>query len=139
MVVVVDSDRRDCAAFLAELIALRDACAPCPTTLFRLAIEELEAWYLGDRDALLGAYPQAKRKVLEAYRQDSPCGTWELLADAIHPGGYAAVKKRGWPLPGQIKSEWAEQIGPRMNIEANASQSFAKLRDGLRRLVADAA
>ena len=66
----------------------------------------------------------------------SVCGTWELLADAIHPGGVAAIQKAGWPLPGEIKHGWAESIGPLMNIELNQSPSFRKFRDGLRRIVA---
>jgi len=87
----------------------------------------------------LAAYPRAKLDVLGKYVQDSACDTWELLADAVHPGGSAAVKKAGWPLPGQVKHEWAEKIGPLMNLERNISPSFGKLRDGLRQLVAGAA
>ena len=139
VVVILDTDKRDCAAFLTELKAVAAACNPAPTTLFRLAIEEIEAWYLGDQDALLAAYPRAKRDVLGKYVQDSVCGTWELLADAVHSGGSAAIKKAGWPLPGQVKHEWAEKIGPLMDPERNISPSFGKLRDGLRRLVAEAA
>ena len=136
VVIVLDSDRRDCALFLGELKALADGCDPAPKTLFRLAIEEVEAWYLGDQAALTQAYPRAKLKAIEGYVQDSACGTWELLADAVHPGGAAAIKKAGWPLPGQVKHDWALRIGLLMDIEQNASPSFRKLRDGLRRLVA---
>lgn len=136
VVVVLDTDRRDCKAFLQELKSLAASCNPAPPTLFRLAIEELEAWYLGDRAALLKAFPRAKRDVLDRYVQDSACGTWELLADAVHAGGAAAIKKAGWPLPGQLKHEWAEKIGPLMSLHQNASPSFEKFRDGLSRLIA---
>ena len=136
VVVVLDVDKHDCKAFLKELQALAHACVPSPNTLFRLAIEETEAWYLGDRAALLGAYPRAKQEVLKDYVQDSACDTWELLADAVYPGGSAAIKKAGWPLPGQIKHEWAEKIGPLMTLEKNISPSFGKLRAGLRHLTA---
>jgi hypothetical protein len=138
VVVVLDSDSRDCALFLRELKALAANCDPAPTTLFRLAIEEIEAWYLGDRAALTQAYPRAKAKVRDGYVQDSVCGTWELLADAVHAGGVAAVKKAGWPLPGQLKHEWALQMGPLMDIDRNDSPGFHKFRDGLRRLVGQA-
>ena len=134
VVVVLDSDSRPCANFLAELQSLLKRCDPAPTTLFRLAIEEMEAWLLGDRPALLADYPKARKDVLARYAQDSICGTWELLADAIHPGGQAAIHKAGWPLPGQLKHEWAGKIGPGMDVENNASPSFGKFRDGLRRL-----
>ena len=136
VVVVIDSDSRDCTVFLAELMALLARCQPAPNTLFRLAVEEMEAWFLGDRPALLAAYPRAKKDVLTRYEQDTVCGTWELLADAVHPGGSRAVKKAGWPLPGELKHEWAGSIGPRMDIASNVSPSFCKFRDGLRRLVA---
>jgi hypothetical protein len=136
VVVVLDSDQRDCRTFLGELNALLQDCRRAPNTLFRLAIEEMEAWYLGDRQALLAAYPRAKKEVLNRYQQDGVCGTWELLADAVHPGGTAAIRKAGWPAPGQLKHEWAEKIGPHMRIDDNQSLSFCKLRDGLRRLVA---
>ena len=137
VVVVVDSDSRDCKAFLAELQAVLAQCDPVPpATLFRLAIEEMEAWLLGDRPALLAAFPKAKKEVLARYEQDSICGTWELLANAVHPGGHAAIQKAGWPLPGHVKHDWAEKIGPLMDVEQNASPSFGKFRDGVRRLVA---
>ena len=134
VVVVLDSDRKDCKEFLAELHAVVAACDPAPNTLFRLAIEEVEAWLLGDQPALLRAYPRAKKSVLNGYVQDSICGTWEVLADAVYPGGGAAIRKAGWPLPGQVKHEWVAQIGPALDIENNASPSFCKFRDGLRRL-----
>lgn len=135
VVVVLDTDRRDCKEFLRELTLVTQGCKPAPRTLFRMAIEEMEAWYLGDRAALLKAYPRAKRDVLDRYLQDSVCGTWELLADAVHAGGAAAIKKAGWPLPGQIKHEWAEKIGPFMSLNQNASPSFCKFRDGLLRMI----
>jgi hypothetical protein len=103
--------------------------------MFRLAIEEIEAWYFGDREALLKAYPGAKKKILDDYEQDSRCGTWELLADAIYPGGATAIKKAGWPLPGQVKHEWANKIGPHMAAKRNNSPSFKKLPEGLHKLI----
>ena len=43
------------------------------------AIEESEAWLLGDREALIAAYPDINLEILDTYVQDSQCGTWELL------------------------------------------------------------
>lgn len=134
VVIVCDSDRRDCKEFLAELNAVLRRCDPAPNTLFRLAIEEMEAWFLGDRKALFDAYPRAKKDVLKRYTQDSVCGTWELLADAVHPGGLKEVRKTGFWLSGQLKHDWAEKIGPGMDVEHNQSPSFGKFRDGLRRV-----
>jgi hypothetical protein len=135
VVVLLDSDKRDCSEFISELNKLATSCEPRPPrVLFRLAIEEVEAWYFGDRSALIKAYPRAKQQVLDRYVQDTVCGTWEMLADAIFPGGRTALQKAGWPLPGQLKNQWAKNIGPNLDIEKNGSPSFAKLRDGLRNL-----
>ena len=136
VVVVLDSDRRNCADFLAELKTVAAHCHHAPNTLFRLAIEEMEAWYIGDHGALMAAYPKAKSRVFDTYAQDSVCGIWELLADAVYPGGAAAIKKAGRPLPGQVKHEWANKIGPLLDIEQNQSPSFRKFRDGLRKVSA---
>lgn len=138
VVVVLDADKRSCVSFLTELKSLASRCNPAPNTLYRLAIEEVEAWYLGDRQALTDAYPRAKTEVLHRYVQDSVCDTWELLADAIYPGGSTAIKNAGWPLPGQVKHEWAKKIGPLLEPDRNVSPSFCKLRDGLRLLIAEA-
>ena len=134
IVVVLDSDRRDCVAFLNELSAVARQCGVEAKTLFRLAIEEIEAWYFGDKEAVVRAYPGAKRRVLDTYVQDSVCGTWEVLADAVFTGGVAAVNRSGGPNAGDVKHEWARRIGPLLDPERNASPSFGKLRDGLRRI-----
>ncbi len=134
VVVVVDLDRKDCLQFKQELLAVLDACNPKPKTLFRIAIEEGEAWLLGDRKAVEAAYPEAESKVLENYRQDSICGTWEVLADAIYPGGSTKLKKLGFPHTGEAKCDWAEKICPHMTVDSNQSNSFQAFRDGVRRL-----
>ena len=69
VVVVVDLDDRDCRTFKHELLAVLHGCNPRPRTLFRIAIEEGEAWLLGDRRAVKAAYPAAADTVLHGYRQ----------------------------------------------------------------------
>jgi len=73
---------------------------------------------------------------LDRYVQDRPCRTWELLADAIYPGGSKAITKAGWPLPGEVKHDWAAKIAPLLDPDRNDSPSFGKLVEGLRRLAA---
>ena len=136
VVVVVDLDDRDCMAFKRELLDVLNACDPRPKTLFRIAIEESEAWLLGDRDAVKAAYPGARDSVLDDYRQDGICGTWEILADAVHAGGSARLKDSGWPASGIAKCEWAREIAPHMDPDRNRSPSFRTFRDGVRRLAA---
>ena len=134
VIVVVDLDNRDCMAFKQELLDVLRVCNPAPITLFRIAIEESEAWLLGDRDAVMAAYPNARRAVLDRYAQDGICGTWEVLADAVHPGGAAQLRRTGWPATGAAKCDWAEKIAPHMEVERNRSESFRVFRDGVRRL-----
>jgi len=138
VVVVVDLDDRDCIAFKRELLQVLEGCHPRPGCLFRIAIEEMEAWLLGDPDAVAGAFPRAKRSVLSSYVQDSICGTWEKLADAVFPGGAAKLSADGYPRIGEEKCKWASQIGPRQDVESNRSPSFQFFRRGLLKLCGSA-
>jgi hypothetical protein len=137
VVVLVDlDDDGDCTDFKGRLTEVLGHCQPPPTTLFRIAIEELEAWFLGDLSAVRGAYQNAKSLILDSYVQDSVCGTWELLADAVHPGGAKALKTAKDYAHLEQKRLWARDICPLMDVEANASPSFCAFRDGLRRFAA---
>lgn len=131
LLVIVDSDRRDCKEFLTELKQVHNAVAPNASVIFRLAIEEMEAWMLGDQDAISAAYQNVQSGPMRSYVQDSVCGTWEVLADAIFPGGADAIRKMGWPAPGKAKCEWASNIPPHMDLSSNKSPSFNKLLQAL--------
>ena len=131
VVVVIDLDDRDCVGFKQELLQILKRCHPKPRALFRFAIEEMEAWLLGDRKAVLKEFPRAKVHVLDSYVQDSICGTWETLADAVFPGGSNALKAEGWPRTGQEKSKWASQIGRHLSVESNLSPSLQTFRNGV--------
>lgn len=133
VIVLVDmDDRPDCQAFKQELTDLLALCHPAPRCKFRIAIEELEAWYLGDRLALTAAYPLADAVVLDTYIQDSQCGTWEKLADAIYPGGHVALKAKGSIQCLEQKRLWARDICARMDVDTNQSPSFRCFRDAIR-------
>jgi hypothetical protein len=138
VVILLDADDRDCRDFLRQLLTLVPGGSE-NRVLFRLAIEEVEAWYFGDRQAILKTYPKAKIPVLNSYVQDQPCGTWETLAEAIFDGGLKKLKKQGWPASGTLKHEWAIRIGPHLNIDENQSPSFQKFVSGIRRLTEAAA
>ena len=77
----------------------------------------------------------AKEQVYNSYQNDSICGTWEKLADMIYKGGAAALKKKGSQEIGKLKSEWAREISPYMNVDANNSPSFIYFRDKLRKYI----
>ncbi len=134
VVVIVDLDNKDCMDFKQEMLDILNDCNPQPTTLFRIAIEEGEAWLLGDRNAIKSAYPRVKEQILNTYKQDSICGTWEKLADAIFPGGSQKLKNLGWPYTGQAKCKWAANIAPHLDVDVNRSKSFQVFRDSIRNL-----
>lgn len=126
IVTVLDNDKRNTQAFQRELenIAIQNHISI--DYVFCIAVEEVEAWLLGDKQAIIAAYPKAKVQIINAYKQDSICGTWEVLADAIYPGGLTEFKK---DCPtfieiGKFKKLWAESIGGKMDISNNKSPSF---------------
>ena len=124
VIVLVDTDNRNPAEFRRDLEVMYERLTQAPKTAFCMATEEVEAWYLGDRTALLAAYPRANNKVLKRYKQDSVCGTWEVLADALVKGGAEALKKEGFHSIAAFKHECAAQITPHMKPRNNLSPSF---------------
>jgi len=134
IIIICDLDDKNKKKFLSELKNLLNDCNPKPDARFCLAIEEFEAWYLGDIAAVQKAYPKAKDTILKGYKNDSICGTWELLADAVYKGGSKALKKEGWQAIGKQKSVWAKEISPHMNVDSNLSPSFNNMRSQLQRI-----
>ena len=134
VIVMCDLDDKCLKAFRQELFNVLNACNPKPETRFCIAIEEGEAWLLGDIPAVKAAYPNARDNVLSGYENDSICGTWELLADAVSSGGVNGLKKKGGQVVGREKSVWAEKITPHMNVDTNASPSFQYFREEIRGL-----
>ena len=121
---VCDLDDKCLKTFRDELNNILKKCNPKPNARFCIAIEEGEAWFLGDSDAIKAAYPRAKDAILSSYEPDSICGTWEKLADAVYPGGASALSVKGYHAVGEEKSKWADVISPHMTIDNNLSPSF---------------
>ena len=134
VVVVCDLDTRCLKQFRQELDQALRQCAPRPEARFCIAVEEMEAWFLGNDEAILKAYPKAKTAVLKTYRNDDICSTWERLADAVYPDGAKALRKKGWQAVGAEKSRWASAIAPHIDISRNRSPSFAYFCEKLREL-----
>lgn len=131
VILVCDLDDQCLSTFRQELCGILDQCNPKPKTRFCIAIEEGEAWFLGDLNAIQTAYPRAKKQVFNRYVNDSICGTWEILADAVYPGGSSALRAGGWQAIGAEKIKWAEKIPPHMDTTKNESPSFCYFRDKL--------
>ena len=77
ILVVVDRDNEDCQRLKQELdsCARRNDLAPRAQVINRIAVEELEAWYFGDWDALTACY----ESVLLGFILNSSVATFPLL------------------------------------------------------------
>jgi hypothetical protein len=132
IVILLDRDDDDCTALKARLVEIaNEAGLPVQAALFRIVIEELEAWFLGDVRALHTAYPRVPSSLgsQEKFRDPEavPGGAWEGLEHVL--------RRHGYHKKGLRKVQAAADIAPHMDVENNRSQSFQAFRDGLRRLV----
>ena len=127
VVVVVDADRDNCQTLKQALVALYQATNPRPAkVLFRIAVEEMESWFIAEANAVLQAYPTAQVANLATIPPDSIVGAWEELAKAL---GLDPSK-----CSGADKEEWAKQISPHLNLDAPVSPSLNTLISGLERI-----
>lgn len=124
--VIVDCDDEDCAELKQRLVKMYQELGLSVCVFFCIAIEEMEAWLLGDADAVVKAYPAAKRQLLQKYVPDSIIGTWEYLADVVYKGGVQTLKRNAssYYEIGLFKCECAKNIGMWLNLKENASPSF---------------
>ena len=101
VVVVVDRDDDDCLklkgnleqmARAAGLMTRARASGKPSSVINRLAIEELEAWYFGDWDAVKAAYPRVSVKIPQQAKYREPDaiagGTWETFERILKKAGY---------------------------------------------------
>lgn len=125
IVVLVDQDDDDCVQLLADLKKmLASLNKRPPNVLFRIAMEEIEAWYLADRKAITRAYPKPSFKGVPKSKTDLLDDPSDVLAKCL-----------GEPLPctGQMKAVWAEKIAPHLDLDKPKSPSLAKFIEGMGR------
>lgn len=86
----------------------------------RIAIEELEAWFFGDWQAVRLAYPRVSATIPQKSKYRDPDailgGTWEALERVLKTAGYFKTGLR--------KMECARTVAQRMEPSRNTSQSF---------------
>ena len=136
IVVVIDRDDDDCAQLkrrlekIAKDVGLVTRSNPkdgAYMVVNRLAIEELEAWYFGDWEAVRAAYPRASATVPSQAKYRHPDaiagGTWEAFERVL--------KKAGYFSGGLRKVEAARAVTVHMDPSRNASPSFRIFRDVL--------
>jgi len=124
LVVVMDSDDHDPDELRKALYACVHKYAPSLRSVIGLCTEEVEAWMLGDKNALWKAYPGASDYQYSNYVQDSICGTWEALCRVLCPDNYKDIIDIGYPAIGNFKKKWADEISGYMDSDLNASPSF---------------
>lgn len=130
IVVVVDRDRDDCRVLKRQLedIARRTGLTTRTRTgdsqwqlVNRIAIEELEAWYFGDWDAVRSVYPRVAATVpsRQAFRDPDAVlgGTWEAFERVL--------QKYGYFKGGLAKVNAARAIGGRIDPVSSRSRSFS--------------
>lgn len=123
VVVLVDADDDDWEELAAKIMAVASSESPNTNVIVTIAVEESEAFFLGDIAALKKAYPHADIDLARSYEPDSICGTWELLGRVIGDDGGNKV-------------EWAASIGPYLTINParSRSPSFKRLLNALKQL-----
>jgi len=136
IVVLLDEDRKDChelkieleqIAAVAGFTTLSQAAGGRFHVVNRIAVEELEAWYLGDMDALYVAFPRLSANMARRTRFRDPDrvsgGTWEALERELQRAGY---------YPGGLaKVDLARKVAAQMDPWGNRSHSFRVFVSGL--------
>ena len=130
LIIALDTDNNDPEPMRKEIYEAARTYAPDIRSVVGLSTEEVEAWMLGDRAAVIEAYPDCDKKVLDSYEQDSVCGTWEVLCHAISDNAEKLIEI-GYPAIGHYKARWAEDISQYMMPQRNVSPSFNTFRMAL--------
>ena len=123
LIIAMDSDDKDPQALRQEIYSVASKFAPDIRSVVGISTEEIEAWVLGDKSAIIEAYPDTNKDVLDSYVQDSVCGTWEILCRAVSENAEELIDI-GYPAIGHYKALWTENISKYMLPHRNVSPSF---------------
>ena len=140
IMILIDRDDDDCKqlkhqlevhAAAAGLATRSTATAGAGSVVVnRLAIEELEAWYFGDWEAVRAAYPRVPSTIPARAGHRDPDGikggTWEAFERVLQRAGYFTGGLR--------KIEAARVVAAHMVPARNRSRSFQVLREALQEL-----
>ena len=124
--VLLDQDRDDCRALKRDLDK-RCREAGRPEAIVRIACRELEAFFLGDWNAVARAFERpslARLGARAAYRDP----------DRVH----SPSRELQQHIPGYQKRDGARRIAPLIDLDGNRSASFQALRRAIASVAADA-
>lgn len=125
-VIVRDNDAADCVAVLKKIKGLC-AVAGRPDTLVRLACQELEAWYLGDLEAVAAAFEQPKANTPALRKRFANPDSWEKPS--------VELKRL---VPSFQKGAGARAMAQHLrNPEHNRSHSYGKFVTGVQRVLSE--
>jgi len=139
IVVLVDEDRdrRGCRALKSELesiacdVGLSTKTRPKQDGSFdvvtRLAIEELEAWLLGDVEAIRAEYDRIPASLAQRKGLRDPDAVTGGTCERVH----RILKEYGYHQAYLPKTEFARRVVPYLDPERNRSRSFAVFRAGI--------
>ena len=141
IIILIDKDREDCKKLKQKLenIAIQAGLVTKSSqgnkksfqVLNRIVIEELEAWFFGDINAICQAYPKVSPDLGKQAKYRDPDaingGTWEALEKVLQSKGY----HKG----GLEKSHAAKEISQYMNPQQNSSRSFQVFYQGLLKII----
>jgi hypothetical protein len=128
VVVLVDADDTQCEKLKDDLIELYQELKSRPScALFRIAVEEIESWFIADPDAIRRAYPKAKTAQLDRIKPDSVIGAWESLARALG--------RKPEDCSSADKHEWATKITPYLDLDDPKSPSLRAFVNGINKLL----
>jgi hypothetical protein len=129
LVIVVDADRDNCLDLKNSLVSILKGIESRPRcVLFRIAVEEIESWFIADLKAVKRAYSSCKISKLECTPPDAVVGAWEILAESLG--------KDPTLCSGADKMEWAIHISPHLNLDEPISPSLHMFIDGIGRVLA---
>ena len=110
-------------------LTTKTSAAPDGTfqVLNRIAIEELEAWFWGDFEAMRQAYPRLPA-TLSSRR---PFRDSDAIAGGTAEAMERVLQRAGYYKSGLAKTQAARDIARYMQPERNLSKSFQVFREGL--------
>jgi len=141
IVLLIDEDREDCLKLKKQLEDMAISAGLIPKSscqkdksfqvLNRIVVEELEAWFFGDVEAICQADPKVSPHLAKQKGYRDPDAIRGGTAEALE----RVLKKAGYHLGGLEKYKAYSEISKYMNPELNRSKSFQVFYQGLLEII----